>query len=83
MPSLTINTRQARWVIPEHFEFVKMLIAQQQLHAAELCFSSEEECQYFAKKLSLMALEDECKYKQPSVIADLSRYLVARSAIEK
>lgn len=80
MPQLIIKTRENCWVIPEHFEFVKMMILQKQLRASELYFNSDAECQCFAKRLSLMALEDECKYQKPSIIAELSRRLVAQSS---
>ena len=80
MPQLTIRTRQTCWVVPEHFEVVKLMIAQNQLRASELCFASDKECQCFAKKLSLMALADECKNRAPSIIAELSRHLVAQSS---
>lgn len=79
MPQLTIRTRQACWVIPEHFEYVKLMIVQQQLRASDLCFASDEECRCFARRLSLMALADECKHQAPSIIAELSRRLIARS----
>ncbi len=78
MPQLTFRTQVGCWVIPEHVEFVKLMISQQKISACDLCFTSEKECQFMAKKLSLLALEDECKYQRPSIIAELSRYLVAK-----
>lgn len=79
MSQLRIRTRHAYWVIPEHFEIVKLMITQHQLCASDLYFDSSRECQYFAKRLALLALADECKNQTPSIIADLSRCLVAKS----
>lgn len=79
MQSLTIRTHQECWVIPAHFEMVKLMISKKQLCVDDLRFASDRECQYLTKKLALMALEDECRYRKPSIIGELCRNLVARS----
>lgn len=77
MKSLTIRTQEDCWVVPEHFEIVKLMILKRQFGVTDLCFSSHKERQRFAKRLALMALQDECKYRQPSIIGDVCRRLVA------
>lgn len=76
MKSLTIRTKQECWVVPESFEIVKLMIGKRQFGASDLCFSSHRERQGFAKRLALLALEDECKYRKPSIIGEVCRGLV-------
>ncbi len=78
MKSLTIRTREECWVVPEHFEIVKLMILKRQFEAHDLRFLSHQERQCFAKRLALMALQDECKYRRPSVIGEVCRSLVAK-----
>ncbi len=80
MQTLTIRTRDACWVVPESVEIVKLMIAQKQLRASDLRFSSLKECQGFTRRLSLLALKDEVSHRAPSVIAELSRRLVKQSS---
>ncbi len=77
MPQLKIPTKHGDWVVPEHFEIVKLMISQRQLHASDLRFDTSTDCQNFTKRLALLALADECKNNAPSIIALLSRRLVA------
>ncbi len=80
MSELTIRTDKACWVVPENVEIVKMMIIQRCFRASELCFLSDQECQHFVKRLSLLALADECAHSSPSIIAKLSRRLIAQQS---
>jgi len=83
MQTLTIRTREACWVVPESVEIVKLIIAQKELRASDLCFNSRKECQGFTRRLSLLALKDEVLYHTPSIIAELSRRLVKQNSQSK
>ena len=76
MPTLTIRTVDEYWVLPESLEVIKLMIHTQQINPAKLRFNSDHERQQFIRKLSLLALKDECVHQSPSVIAELSRQLI-------
>jgi len=79
MATITIKTENECWVVPECAEVVKVMILNQQLKASRLCFESHKECQYFVRRLSLLALKDECENQLPSIIADFSRKIVQQN----
>ena len=79
MSTLKISTKDECWVVPESVEFVKLMITRRQLTASRLLFRSDKERQSFIRKLSLLALRDECEHQAPSIIAELSRKIVQRT----
>ena len=79
MSTITIRTNDACWVVPESVELVKFMIEHDQLRAGNLYFDSYHECQCLVRKLSLLALKDECTQHVPSVIAELSRKIIQQN----
>jgi len=79
MSTLTIRTNEECWVVPESVELVKFMIEHHQLRAGDLYFDSYHECQCLVRKLSLLALKDECVQHAPSVIAELSRKIIQQN----
>lgn len=79
MATITIKTENECWVLPECAEVVKVMILSRRLKASRLCFESQRECQHFVRRLSLLALKDECDNQSPSIIADFSRKIVQRN----
>lgn len=77
--NFVIQTRETKWVIPQNCELLKLLIAEQNLQAHDLEFSSTEHYHSFIKKLFLLALEDECKRLKPSPLAYFARALATNN----
>jgi len=77
LPSdFVIRTQTNRWVIPYNCEILKALLLEQNIHAADLQFNSQAQCQGFIKRLLLLAAQDECRHCSPSQIATLARELI-------
>lgn len=79
MATITIKTENECWVLPECTEVVKVMIQSRRLKVSRLCFESHRECQYFIRRLSLLALKDECENHSPSIISDFSRKIVQQN----
>lgn len=79
MSTITIRTSEECWVVPESVELLKFMIEHRQLRAGDICFDSHLECQFLVKRLSLLALKDECTQHAPSVIAELSRKIIQKN----
>ena len=54
-----ITTDAKRWVVPHNCEYLKLLIRQENLAAADLRFANRNDCKGFVRQLFLLALEDE------------------------
>ncbi len=73
---VVIRTATNRWVIPYNCHILKSLLAEKNIQAADLQFSSEPQCHDFIKRLLLLAAEDECCNQTPSQLAELARGLI-------
>lgn len=74
-PVIKINTAQEQWVVPHNCEYLKLLIQQENLRAADLKFATRTDCQGFIRQLFLLALQDEYRSSVPSTLASFAREL--------
>ncbi|MFT5572917.1 MAG: hypothetical protein ACI9FR_001841 [Cryomorphaceae bacterium] len=70
-----ISTRANHWLVPHNCEYLKLLITQEKLTAADLEFANQRDCKGFIRQLFLLALEDEQKNVIPSSLAVFARAL--------
>ena len=74
-----VRTANQCWVIPFNCKILKALLAEKNIRAGDLRFSSDLQCHEFIKRLFLLAAEDECCNRAPSELAGLARDLIGLS----